>query len=435
MIPKLKRERQIADQLTHRPLSFRAIRRQVNASAVNRWALRGLNVLLFIALFGDFLANEKPLYCVVEGRTWFPVAHQYLVDLGVARWETRFLTTDWDQQPYQRVIMPLIPYSAEGIDLTNSNYKSPFDRQNVSSWRFRHWLGTDQLGHDVAAGLVAGARTAILVGLVAMSIAFIIGLFFGAVAGYFGDDRLRVSRAGLILVVIGFLLGLFWAFSSRSYQLSEGKLGLELIVSLLIFAGVIAAFYGVAALLKRLGIGRKKVLIPADNLVMRLIEIMNSIPALLFILAALAVIKDRSIFYVMGIIGLLRWTGIARFLRAELLRIRKMEYMEATRALGYSHWQAISRHAIPNGIGPVMIALAFGIAGAVLLEAYLSFLGIGLPPEAVSWGSMLNNVRSNFAAWWLALFPGLAIFATVMIFNLLGESLTEVLDPKSPSGN
>lgn len=430
MIPKLKRERQIAEKLAERPLSFKAIRRQIRQKPINRWALRGLTLLLFVALFGDFLANQKPLYCVIDGKTWFPVGRQYLVDLGLAKWDAEFLTKPWHEQKYERVLMPLIAYSAQQIDLKNGNYRSPFDRQEIKNWHYRHWLGTDQLGRDVAAGMIAGARTSILVGFVAMSIAALIGIFFGAVSGYFGDDRLRVSAAKLILGVLGLFLGLFWAFGARSYALTEGRFGLEIVKSLAILSLVLTLFYFLARLLEKMGIGRKRVLIQADNLVMRLIDVMNSIPALLFILAALALIKDRNILYVMAIIGLLRWTGIARFLRAELLRIRKMEYMEAARALGFSDWRVIRRHAIPNGIGPVTIALAFGIAGAVLLEAYLSFLGIGLPPESVSWGSMLNHVRANFAAWWLALFPGLAIFFTVMIFNLLGESLTEALDPR-----
>ncbi len=430
MIPKLKKERQIAEKLAERPLSFQAVRRQIRQKPLNRWALRGLYLLLFVALFGDFIANQKPLYCVIEGKTWFPVGRQYLVDLGLAKWDVRFLTKPWPEQQYDRVIMPLIPYSAQQIDLKNGNYRSPFGPQSVKNWRYRHWLGTDQLGRDVTAGLIAGSRTAILVGFVAMSIAALIGVFFGAVAGYFGDDRLRLSFSKLIFLSLGLFLGIFWAFGARSYALTEGRFGLEFVKSLLILSLVLALFYLLARLAEKAGIGTKRASIQADNLVMRLIDVVNSVPVLLFVLAALALIKERNILYVMAIIGLLRWTGVARFLRAELLRVRKMEYMEAAKALGFSDWRIIRRHAIPNSIGPVMIALAFGIAGAVLVEAFLSFLGIGLPPESVSWGSMLNHVRSNFAAWWLALFPGLAIFFTVMIFNLLGESLTEVMDPR-----
>ena len=132
----------------------------------------------------------------------------------------------------------------------------------------------------------------------------------------------------------------------------------------------------------------------------------------------------------MVIIGLIGWTGIAKFIRAELLRIRKLGYVESAQAFGYSELRIILRHAIPNALTPVLIAIAFGIASAILTEASLSFLGIGVPPDHVTWGYLLQLSRSHFQAWWLAIFPGIAIFLTVTIFNVLGESLTEALDPK-----
>jgi peptide/nickel transport system permease protein len=163
---------------------------------------------------------------------------------------------------------------------------------------------------------------------------------------------------------------------------------------------------------------------------MRLIEIVNSIPGLLLILSIVAIIEEQSVFYIMAIIGLIGWTGIARFIRAELLRVRNLEYIEAAQALGYSEWRIIARHAIPNALTPVLITIAFGVASAILMEAFLSFLGIGVAAEEVTWGSLLNLARSKFSAWWLAIFPGLAIFVTVTVFNLLGEGLTDALDPR-----
>jgi peptide/nickel transport system permease protein len=174
----------------------------------------------------------------------------------------------------------------------------------------------------------------------------------------------------------------------------------------------------------------KKVTIPADILVMRFIEVLNSIPALLLILSVVAVIRKPSILYVMAIIGLIRWTGIARFIRAELLKIRNLSYVEAAQAMGFSDWRIILRHALPNALTSVLIAIAFGVASSILLEAFLSFLGIGVATEQVTWGTMLNAARRAPSAWWLAIFPGLAIFFTVTIFNLLGEGLTDALDPK-----
>ena len=132
----------------------------------------------------------------------------------------------------------------------------------------------------------------------------------------------------------------------------------------------------------------------------------------------------------MAIIGFTSWTGIARFIRAEMLRIRSLEYIEAAHALGFSEWRVIMRHAIPNALSPVMITIAFGIAAAILIESTLSFLGVGVSPETVTWGSLLAAARQSSSAWWLAVFPGCAIFITVTIFNLIGEGLTDALDPR-----
>jgi peptide/nickel transport system permease protein len=130
----------------------------------------------------------------------------------------------------------------------------------------------------------------------------------------------------------------------------------------------------------------------------------------------------------MVIIGLIGWTSIARFIRAELLRIRNLSYIEAARAMGFSEFQILLKHAIPNALGPVLITLAFGIASAILLESTLSFLNIGVSDEDVSWGKLLSYARQREEAWWLAVFPGLAIFITVTIFNLIGEGLSDAFE-------
>ncbi len=394
------------------------------------WSLRALYVLLFVAVFADFLANEKPLYCRIEGKTYFPVLQQYAVQLGWAKWKSPFVNADWQALPYEAVLFAPIPYSYYTIDRKNMRYVSPLGKQNVNSLRRRHWLGTDLIGRDVLAGLIAGTRVAMLVGIVAMAIATAIGIFFGAIAGYFGDTELKVSRIRLMLNLIALPLSIFYGFIVRSYQFSEGVFFLELLKSLAIMSGVFIGFNLIAAFLKRTPALGAKIVVPADILIMRLIEIMDSIPSLLLILSVVAVLQKPSIFYVMAIIGLISWMGIARFVRAELLRIRSLSYIEAARAMGFSHWRIIVRHALPNALTPVLITVAFGIASAILLEAFLSFLGIGVSPDQVTWGSMLNAARSRFSAWWLAIFPGVAIFITVTLFNLLGEGLTDALDPR-----
>ncbi len=406
------------------------VRRQFRKNRLAVWSLRGLYVLLFVALFADFIANEKPIYCKIAGKTYFPIFKQYAVNLGLTQWDAQFLLANWSELPYESAVFPLIPYSYNTIDRKNLSYAHPWKKQNIPSWRWRHWLGTDQVGRDVLAGMIAGTRMAMLVGIVAMAIATMIGVFFGAIAGYFGDGRLRISRIRLILNMIGLLFGVFYGFIVRSAAFSEGNFPLELLKSFGMLIVILIIFNLLAILLKKIPALGKKITFPADILIMRFIEVIESIPALLLILSVVAVIQKPSVLYVMAIIGLIRWTAIAQFIRAGLLRIRNLSYIEAAQAMGFSEWRIIARHALPNALTPVLITVAFGIASAILLEAFLSFLGVGVPADQVTWGSMLSAARQRTAAWWLAVFPGLAIFFTVTIFNLIGEGLTDALDPK-----
>jgi peptide/nickel transport system permease protein len=198
---------------------------------------------------------------------------------------------------------------------------------------------------------------------------------------------------------------------------------------LLVFSVIILFANLLVIPLKKLPLLGRQVSIPVDMVISRLIEIKLSIPTLFLIISIIAIAKP-SVFLVMVIIGFTTWTGIARFIRGELLRIRRLEYIEAAKALGFSEARILFRHAIPNALSPVLIAVAFGIASAILIEATLSFLGIGVPPETMTWGSLLSSARSHPSAWWLAIVPGFAIFITVTIYNLVGEGLTDAMDPR-----
>ncbi len=392
---------------------------RMKASISFKWAVRILYVLVFISLTADFWANDRPLFARLDGETRFPVLEQYAYQVGRGR-NPRI---DWYSQDYQWVLWPPVPYAAGTIDRKNLGAHSPLEVQNLSTPRFRHWLGTDTLGRDVLAGLLLGLRKALLIGLVAMGLAALIGISLGSLAGFFGDDRLKTSRLRIWINLFALLPAYYLAFVYRSYALQFGAFGVEFLKSVGIFIGFFLLLNFLLSKLERRFRLARKVIIPIDLLVMRLIEVVNSIPALLLILAMLALIRRPGIIHIMLVIGFIQWTGIARFVRAELLKVRTMEYIEAARALGLKECRILWRHALPNSLRPVYIQLAFGMAGAILLEANLSFLGLGAIGE-VTWGSLLYQVISMPKAWWLALFPGLAIFLTVLIFNLIGDGLS-----------
>lgn len=166
-----------------------------------------------------------------------------------------------------------------------------------------------------------------------------------------------------------------------------------------------------------------------DLAVSRLFEVMLTLPTF-FLLITIAAMFPPSLFLTMAIIGLTGWVGMARFTRGEFLRIRNLDYVTAALALGVPTRQIMFRHILPNALAPVLVSVVLGVAGAILTESYLSFLGIGVPAEAVTWGSILNEARSATFAWWLALFPGAAIFITVLSYYLVGEGLRDALDPR-----
>ena len=154
-------------------------------------------------------------------------------------------------------------------------------------------------------------------------------------------------------------------------------------------------------------------------------------PTLFLIISLMALLPRPSIFYIMVIIGLTHWTGVARLTRGEFLRIGGLDFVAAARALGLSPLRVVFRHMLPNALGPVLVTAAFGVAGAILIESALSFLGFGVPAPQASWGSVLHDARGNEKAlWWVTVFPGVLIFLTVTAYNLVGEGLRDALDPR-----
>jgi len=171
-----------------------------------------------------------------------------------------------------------------------------------------------------------------------------------------------------------------------------------------------------------------------DVVFSRLIELVMAVPPIILILALIAVIDRPSIWHTMAVIGCTRWESIARYTRGEFLRLKETEFVTAARALGASAPRIMFRHMLPNALAPVVVALTFGIAGAILIESGLSFLGIGGETNSPSWGRMLidgfPSLGGDSPQWWLILFPGLGIFTAVLVYNLVGDTFQEASDPR-----
>jgi len=188
--------------------------------------------------------------------------------------------------------------------------------------------------------------------------------------------------------------------------------GISVLIGILV--GSVAGFYG--------GI--------VDKINMRFVDIMLSIPTFFLVLAVIAFIGP-GIWNIMIIIGLTSWMGVARLVRAEFLSLRNREFILSARSLGLSDMRIMIMHMLPNSLAPVLVSAVLGVAAAVLVESGLSFLGLGVQPPDASWGNILTLGKSNIEiAWWLSVFPGIAILVTVLGYNLLGEGLRDALDPR-----
>jgi peptide/nickel transport system permease protein len=314
----------------------------------NPIALAGFCVVFFLALmalFADFIANDKPYHLEYRGKTYFPIFRSYIVGAKLGHWPAELLNVDFKKLAGAKSLFPPIPYRPSNINLLE-----PLEPPSA-----KHWFGTDKLGRDIMAGMIHGSRISLSIGFIAVGIAVMIGVILGAIAGYFGS----------------------WV----------------------------------------------------DLVISRLFEVMLSIPTF-FLLITIAALLPPSIYLTMLIIGATSWVGIARFTRNEFLRIRNLDYVTSAIALGVSDRKVMFKHILPNALAPVIVSVVLGIAGAILVESALSFLGIGVPAELVTWGSILHEASTTTFAWWLAVFPGFAIFITVLAYYLVGEGLREVLDPR-----
>lgn len=315
----------------------------------------------------------------------------------------------------------LIPYQAQQIDVQKAFY--------TPSWQLRnHFWGTDHLGRDVLAGIIQGCQTSLWISLPAMLIATIIGLCLGLISGYFGNDRKKTNAPLLMLYFIALIIGSYYSFYLQQFSIMEAFEdsffeGLKvLLLCIAIVTACLLFVYSLKSLIKKKQAFACSVALPLDEGVLKLTELFSSIPKLILILA-LASFLQPSLGMLVFIIGLTSWTGMTRLVRGEILKVKRLQFIEAGTALGLKDQAVILQHILPNILPPVAVAFTFGLANLLTVEATLSFLGIGLPPDYISWGKIIAGVRHNLSAWWLVVFPGIYLSLTVLSLHYCSNYL------------
>jgi len=378
---------------------FAAAKRRFFADFQGRIGVAGILLLLIPAIAAPLLANGRPLLVLGKGGVRMPFLYfifapdsteflieqffnymllflplAFLVGLAVRNrlWRRivwcaaavlllipfilahpRLDKTDYRQAASasgERTIFAPIPYGP--FEIVAVPYEKPCPA---------HWLGTDQVGRDVASRMIYGARTSLAVGLFATGIALVIGTLVGLASGYYRG----------------------WF----------------------------------------------------DLTVMRVVEVLLCFPTFLLLLILMSILKDRkfeqSILIVIAVIGLTGWIGLTLLVRGEVLKQRELPYIQSCEVIGISAWRTMTVHLLPNITGPILISFSFGVAGAILAESGLSFLGFGVQPPTASWGGLLRQAFDDPLEYWhLTLFPGIALFLAVFSFNFTGEGLRKALFPR-----
>lgn len=338
----------------------------------NRTAVAGMVTIalaVLIALFGRWV---RP-----DGNPW--AAHQ---ELGIKDqppgFSCRFLVFPGSGE---RIPVHAVSIRGERVEFERFNghnelIPEPLEVRELSAVPVvvhqRFLLGTDGFGRDVLSRLMAGTSISLSVGLIAVLISLLIGIPLGALSGYFRAERPAFTVFG------------------------------------------------------------RRLRWPVDDAIMWLVNVIWSIPTLLLVIA-ITLALGKGFVQVFIAVGLTMWVEVARIVRGEVIRVREMEYVEAAKALGYTHGRIIFRHILPNVMGPVIVISAANFATAILMEAGLSFLGIGAQLPMVSWGGMIRNYYPYITTelWHLALLPGLCIMLLTLAFMLVGNGLRDALDTRS----
>jgi peptide/nickel transport system permease protein len=374
-----------------------------------RRSLKFLMVVFVIALLAPFLANDQPLIVYDAGGFHFPA-----------------LSTSMNQANFDNAILRInapISYSPGVSDFDNSGYVGPFDKQlstNINGNQVnkdvfdRHWLGTTLRGCDVFAGLIHGAGISLYVGIFAALLSGFLGIFLGGFSAIYKVQGKKISVVSSILIILWLLMIVNISFNVNA--------ALWLKISILLIVSF--AFYFLSKFINKKNILKLYFSIPIDFIESQLNVMFSSFPKTLIIIAVSGFIIPgwTSLVFLLAITG---WMEISRTSRAEFLRIMSLDYIDAAKMSGAGFLKVLFKHLLPNALPAIITVFVFNVALCMLTEASLSFLGIGVPADSVTWGTLLAEGRDYYKAWWLVVFPGFMITTTIYCLLTVGEAFRD----------
>ncbi len=377
------------------------VSREFFKSALNKASLTFIIFLFVVAVFAPFIANDKPYFIKIDGNVSFPLfsaltanditvmlfAAAAVVLVCLVRKNTRKVDPSIRSAVFSRQLMIVV--SAAVILSALAQWQIP--KKNLTT-DYKQLVSTGKADYALFTPVpYSFAGTNLSQRHLPPSKQHWLG------TDDVGADLLaRVIHGSRISLSVGFV-----------------AVGISLAIGILV--GAVLGYFG----------GK------IDFIGMRIIEIVMAVPTF-FLIITIVAFYERSLFNIMVIIGVTSWTGHARFVRAEFLKLRGQDFVLAAKGLGLPLRSILFKHILPNGVAPVLVSATFGIAAAIFTEAALSFLGFGVVPPTPSWGQMLSrgvSVTGEFL-WWLSLFPGIAIFLTAIAYNMVGEGLRDAIDPK-----
>lgn len=407
------------------------------------FAIAYLLCWIIVAVFASFIASPLPLYVVKDGQTFYPM-FQPLRVLTCYNPRTRTQSPqilskiDWRNQKTTRIVWTLIPYNhignaelsaqsplGEQFSLDTLQQKAPL------YGKFRHWAGTDNNNRDVLAFLVIGSRNALIIALGILICISLLGFTLGGIAGFWGDKGIGWTRGekwGVILLLFpAFFYGIYlprFALTDAWRNSTFEGIFLTIVCLAVVCALLLLGKFMGKLLAKNMAFLGVLSALPTDKWVTRLLDIQYTLP-LFLIFMSFSVIFPKGAGTIIAVVSITGYVGFARITRAWVKQAAQTQYVEAARALGYTDFRILYKHIFPNLAAKFGVLLLLSMADILSIDAALSFLGIGLAPEAASWGAMLAEARNHPDAWWLLFFPLFLLFCTVASLHILAQSLKE----------